>query len=177
MLTIRHFDECESSGSTGFSIHDDVDRRYLSVLLKRGTKVIVGGIEREVPYINVRHKTNPKSIPPLKRLVSIIRQPVGKKTVQSDGCGERGGPKLPERVTECRGGVNITATGGLSFCGFSDSFSAARPWSPVPQHRGTDKSASRQTLRPHAIPRARRARPVIPAGERPSVEVQSQACR
>ena len=100
MLAVGHFDKSETPGSTGFPIHDDVDRRDFAVLFESGTNVIIAGVEREVPYINVRHKTNPKSSPPMKRLVSIIHRPNGKKTVQSDGGGECGGTKLPKRVTE-----------------------------------------------------------------------------
>jgi zona occludens toxin (predicted ATPase) len=37
ILTIRHFDKSETTGSAGLPIHDDVNRRYLSKLFESRT--------------------------------------------------------------------------------------------------------------------------------------------
>jgi hypothetical protein len=59
MFTTGHFDKSETPGPPGFAILDDVDRRYFSELLESRTQIVVCGREREVPYIDIRHKTNP----------------------------------------------------------------------------------------------------------------------
>ncbi len=53
-----HFDKREATTAARFSIHDDVHSRHFAVLLKCSPKVIFGCRERQVPYVNIRHKTN-----------------------------------------------------------------------------------------------------------------------
>ncbi len=57
-IGFRHFDKRKTTTAARFPIHDDVHSRHFAVLLKCSPKVIFGCRERQVPYINIRHKTN-----------------------------------------------------------------------------------------------------------------------
>jgi len=67
MLFVRHFDESETSRPPSLAILDDVNRSYFSKLLECGSEIIVAGVERKVPYIDIRHKINPSNYHQLRR--------------------------------------------------------------------------------------------------------------
>jgi hypothetical protein len=52
---IRHFDKGKSATTSCLSVHDDVHSRHFAILFERATEFFFGGLEREVPDINVRH--------------------------------------------------------------------------------------------------------------------------
>jgi hypothetical protein len=57
-FTGRHIDECESPGTSGFAIVDELDRFDFAVALKEATYFIFGRGEWQVANVDRRHSTN-----------------------------------------------------------------------------------------------------------------------
>ena len=89
-VAFAHFNKRETTTAARFPVHDDVDSRYFTVLLKRCPKIVFGGREREVPYVNIRHKSNLKTVTNETKRLSHPRRYAGKHFQKLSDRGECG---------------------------------------------------------------------------------------